>query len=302
MSASNTLQPNSLAPLVRATHRRTPQTLVKRWLSSLLKHGVLILFGIFFVLPLFWMLSTALKTDQQVLAYPPRWIPNPMRWSNFPEAFVFVPFAIYVRNSLVVAGLSVLGALISNTIAAYGFARLEWPGRDVVFIFVLSTLMLPYAVTMIPVYVIFSKIGWVNTLYPLIVPHFFASPFFVFLLRQFFLSIPKELSDAALIDGCSELRILWNIILPLSRPALMVVILFQFLNSWNEFLAPLIYLNNRNLFTISLGLQQMRSAYGLSRFSLIMAATALFTMPVIGLFFFAQKTFIQGIAFTGMKG
>ncbi len=248
------------------------------------------------------MLSTALKTDQQVLAYPPKLLPNPWKLSNFPEAFTFVPFLTYLGNSVNVATLSVLGALFSCSLPAYAFARMQWRGRDALFILVLSTIMLPYQVTMIPLYVIFSKIGWVNTLKPLIIPHFFGNPFFVFLLRQFFLGIPKELSDSALIDGCTELRILWDIILPLSKPALMVVALFQFLNSWNEFLAPLIYLNDKNLFTISLGLAQMRSAYGLSRFSLIMAATSLFVIPVIILFFFAQKTFIQGITFTGLKG
>jgi multiple sugar transport system permease protein len=155
---------------------------------------------------------------------------------------------------------------------------------------------------MIPVYVIFSRIGWINTLYPLIVPHFVGNAFFIFLLRQFFLTIPLELSDAARIDGASELAILWNVIAPLSRPALAVVGLFQFLQSWNEFLVPLIYLNDQALFTISLGLAQMRSAYGLSRFSLIMAATAMFVVPIIVLFFFAQRTFIQGITLTGLKG
>jgi multiple sugar transport system permease protein len=285
---------------VLTVHSKSAQ--IQRWLISLCKHMVLIFFGIFFILPLLWMLSTALKEDQQVLAYPPRLLPNPWRWSNFPEAFTFVPFLTYLGNSITVAILSVLGSLISCSLPAYAFARMQWRGRDALFILVLSTIMLPYQVTMIPLYVIFSKIGWINTLKPLIIPHFFGNPFFIFLLRQFFLGIPKELSDSALIDGCSELRILWDIILPLSKPALMVVALFQFLSSWNEFLAPLIYLNDKNLFTISLGLAQMRSAYGLSRFSLIMAATSLFVIPVIVLFFFAQKTFIQGITFTGLKG
>ena len=177
----------------------------------------------------------------------------------------------------------------------------QWRGRDPLFILVLSTIMLPYQVTMIPLYVIFNKIGWVNTLRPLIIPAFLGNPFFIFLLRQFFSGIPKDLSDSARIDGCTELRILGAIILPLARPALMVVALFQFLNSWNAFLGPLIYLNEERLFMVSLGLALMRSAYGLSRFSLIMAATSLFVIPVIILFFFAQRTFIQGITFTGMK-
>jgi multiple sugar transport system permease protein len=282
------------------THSRSAQ--IRRWLTSLAKHLVLILFGFFFALPLLWMLSTALKTDVEVLKYPPRWFPSPFMWSNFPEAFVFVPFATFLKNSVIISVLSVFGALLSCTLPAYGFARLEWRGRDSLFVLVLSTMMLPYQVTMIPLYVVFNKIGWVNTLKPLIVPQFLGSAFFIFMLRQFFSGIPRDLSDSARIDGCSELRILWSIILPLSRPALMVVALFQFLNSWNAFLGPLIYLNDKNLFTVSLGLALMQSGYGLSRFSLIMAATSLFVIPVIVLFFFAQRTFIQGITFTGLKG
>ncbi len=275
---------------------------LRRWGTSLVKHLVLVFFGIFFILPLLWMLSTALKTDRQVLAYPPRWIPNPWVWSNFPDAFAFVPFGTFLKNSLTVAILSVLGVLISSSLSAYAFARLEWPGRDYLFILVISTLMLPYAATMIPIYVIFNRLGWVNTLYPLWVPNFLGNAFFIFLLRQFFKTIPYELSDSARIDGASELRIMWSIILPLARPVLMVVALLQFLGSWNDFLGPLIYLNEKKLFTVSLGLALMQSAYGLSRFSLIMAATSIFAVPVIILFFFAQRSFIQGIALTGLKG
>jgi len=277
-------------------------TRLRRWGTSLIKHGVLIFFAAFFVLPLLWMLSTALKTDRQVLAYPPRWIPSPWMWSNFPDAFAFVPFATFLRNSLAVAILSVIGTLISSSLPAYAFARLEWPGRDYLFIVVISTLMLPYAATMVPIYVIFNRLGWINTLYPLFVPNFLGNAFFIFLLRQFFRTIPYELSDSARIDGASELRIMWSIVLPLARPALMVVALFQFLGSWNDFLGPLIYLNEKNVFTVSLGLALMQSAYGLSRFSLIMAAASIFVVPVIIVFFFAQRTFIQGIALTGLKG
>jgi multiple sugar transport system permease protein len=248
------------------------------------------------------MLSTALKTDVEVLKYPPVWIPSKPMWSNFPDAFVFVPFSTFLKNSVIIATLCVLGALFSCTLSAYGFARMEWRGRDMLFGLVLSTLMLPYQVTMIPLYVIFNKVGWVNTLYPLIVPSFFGNAFYIFLLRQFFLGIPQDLSDSARIDGCTELGILLNIILPLARPVLMVVALFQFLSSWNAFLGPLIYLSDKNLYTISLGLALMQSGYGLSRFSLIMAATSIFVVPVIILFFFAQRTFIQGITFTGLKG
>jgi len=283
-------------------YQRPTAVILRRSLTSVVKHAVLIFFGFFYVLPLFWMLSTALKKDSQVIAFPPVWIPNPAMWNNFFEAFNFVPFATFLQNSLVISITTVVGVLISCLFSAYAFSRLEWKGRDAMFFLVISTLMLPYQVTMVPLYVIFNKIGWVNTLLPLIVPAFFGNAFFIFLARQFFLGIPRDLSDAALIDGCNDLQIIWKIILPLSRPLIMVIALFQFLGSWNDFLGPLIYLNDKNLYTVSLGLALMRSAYGLSRFSLIMAATALFVIPVLILFFFAQKSFIQGITFTGLKG
>jgi len=300
LSASTVAQP-ALATSPKPK-TRSNQVTARRLTTSLLKHGALIFFGLFFIFPLIWMLSTALKTDKQVLSYPPSWIPSPVMWGNFIDAFFFVPFGTYLINTLIVTLLSVIGVVISSVLPAYAFARMEWPGREWVFVLVISTIMLPFQVTMIPLYVIFSRIGWTNTLLPLIVPHFFGNAFFIFLFRQFFRGIPNELSDAALIDGAGELRILTSIILPLSKPAIMVVALFQFLNSWNDFLTPLIYLNDTRWFTISLGLAQMQSSYGLSRFSLIMAATSLFTVPVIILFFFAQRSFIQGITFTGMKG
>lgn len=281
---------------------RSNSARVRRYLISLLKHTILIALSVVFILPLIWMVTTALKTDQQVLAYPPSFLPAPVRWSNFPDAFTFVPFGTFLRNSALVAVLTVFGTLVSCALPAYAFARLNWRGRDLLFGIMLATVMLPFQVTMIPLYVTFSGIGWINTLLPLIVPHFFGNAFFIFLLRQFFLGIPRELSDSAVIDGASDLHILWSIILPLSKPVLSVVALFAFLGSWNDFLSPLIYLNDKDLFTIPLGLALMRSSYGLSRFSLIMAATSLFVIPVIILFFFAQRTFIQGITFTGLKG
>lgn len=281
---------------------RSNSAQVKRYLVSVLKHAILIALSVIFILPLIWMLTTALKTDQQVLAYPPSFLPNPVQWSNFPDAFTFVPFGTFLKNSALVAVLTVFGTLVSCALPAYAFARFDWRGRDLLFGIMLATIMLPFQVTMIPLYVTFSSIGWINTLLPLIVPHFFGNAFFIFLLRQFFLGIPRELSDSAVIDGASDLRILWSIILPLSKPVLSVVALFAFLGSWNDFLTPLIYLNDKELFTIPLGLALMRSSYGLSRFSLIMAATSLFVIPVIVLFFFAQRTFIQGITFTGLKG
>ncbi len=298
---SSELEQKKLRQSVQPYKQRTSIT-IRRGLVSVIKHAMLIFFGFFYVLPLLWMLSTALKKDAQVIAFPPVWIPHPVLWRNFIDAFFFVPFGTFLRNSITVSGLTVIGALISCIFPAYAFSHLNWKGRDLVFFLMISTLMLPFQVTMIPVYVVFNKLKWVNTLLPLIVPSFFGSAFYIFLMRQFLLGIPKDLSDAALIDGCNDFQIIRNVILPLSRPVVMTVALFQFLGSWNDFMGPLIYLNDKNLFTVSLGLALMRSAYGLSRFSLIMAAAALFVVPTIILFFFAQKSFIQGITFTGIKG
>jgi multiple sugar transport system permease protein len=295
-------QADQRIPNSRISTQRNVERKLKNGLISIVKHSVLIVVGFFYVLPLLWMLSTALKKDAQVIAFPPVWIPNPVMWSNFVEAFSFVPFATFLKNSIIISGLTVFGALISCIFPAYSFSHLNWKGRDFVFFLMICTLMLPYQVTMIPVYLIFNKLKWLNTLLPLIVPSFFGGAFYIFLMRQFLLGIPKDLSDAALIDGCNDFKIIRYVILPLSKPVIMTVALFQFLNSWNDFMGPLIYLNDKNLYTVSLGLALMRSAYGLSRFSLIMAAAAMFVVPTIILFFFAQKSFIQGITFTGLKG
>ncbi|HEX2032544.1 MAG TPA: carbohydrate ABC transporter permease [Chloroflexota bacterium] len=274
-------------------------------LGAVAKHGVLWIFSFFFILPWFWMLTTSLKTQAQVVQIPIQWLPNPVQWANYPNAFFRdpnQPLLIYLWNSVYVAALSVVGAVISNTLVAYGFARLRWPGRDLVFFLVIATLLIPFAVVMIPLYVLWNGFGLINTYAPLIVPTWLASPFFVFLLRQFFMTIPQEISESARIDGASELRILWDVIVPLSRPALAVVALIQFINSWGDFLGPLIFLQDKIVFTIAIGLRNMQNAYGLSNFGEIMAASVVTVLPVIVIFFLAQRTFIQGIAVTGLKG
>lgn len=265
-------------------------------------HVFLILFGISFLFPFVWMLSTSLKPESQIFKWPPEWIPETFMWQNFPEALTFVPFALYFKNTLVICVLTVLGTIISSALVAYGFARIQWRGRNIFFFLMLTTMMLPYQVVMVPLFLVFKEIGWVGTFKPLIIPAFFGTnAFFIFLLRQFFLTIPYELSDAAKIDGCSEFRIFWQIVLPLARPAIATVGLFTFMENWNDFLGPLIYLNDESKYTIALGLQQFIGQYG-TQWGMLMAASTVATAPIIILFFFTQKTFIQGISTTGIKG
>jgi multiple sugar transport system permease protein len=223
-------------------------------------------------------------------------------WTHKGDHTKTITFLTYLGNTLLVALLSVLGTLSSSSLVAYGLSRIPWKGRTTLFNVTLATMMVPFPVLMVPLYGVFRSLGWIGTLLPLWVPTFFGGAFNIFLLRQFFLTIPSELSDAARIDGCSEFAIFWRVILPLSRPALSVVALFTFLSAWNEFLAPLIFLTEPDTFTMALGLQQYQSQFAGSEWHLLMAASALLVMPIIVLFFFAQKTFIQGISTTGMGG
>ncbi|RKX33490.1 MAG: carbohydrate ABC transporter permease [Verrucomicrobia bacterium] len=211
-------------------------------------------------------------------------------------------FPLYLKNTLILCFLTVIGTVFSSSLAAYGFSRIQWRGRNKVFLVALATMMIPFPVVMVPIYCMFRWLGWIGTLRPLWVGSFFAGAFNVFLLRQFFMTIPKDLSDAARIDGCSELRIYWQIMLPLCRPALMVVALFQFMFTWNDFLGPLIYLTDQKTFTLALGLQFFQSQHGGTEWHYLMAASTLVTLPIIVLFFFTQKTFIEGISMTGLKG
>ena len=270
--------------------------------QTLGQHILLATVGVVFIIPWWWMISTSLKSKEQLLIWPPTWIPMPLLGQNYIDAFTRAGLLQYGQNTLIIALISVVGTILSNTLVAYGFSRLRWPGRDTVFLGVLATMMLPFHVRMIPLYVVFSNLGWINTFLPLTVPSFFSSAWYVFLLRQFFLVIPADLTDAARIDGCSEWGILWNIILPLAKPAIAVVAMFQFISSWNEYLQPLIYLYDKRLYTISLGLASLRETYGMSNFAVIMAAATMTTLPIVILFSLTQRTFIQGITFTGIRG
>lgn len=224
-----------------------------------------------------------------------------IQWQNYLGAVRAIPFWRYTRNTLFLCFLSVIGTLVSSAIAAYGFARIQWRGRDTVFLIVLATMMIPFPVIMIPLYSLFRHFGLIGTMVPLWLPTFFGNAFFIFLLRQFFRTIPEDLTDAAKIDGCSEWRIFWNIICPLSHSALIVVAIFKFIETWNDFLGPFIFLTDQKDFTLALGLQFFQSQHGGTDWHYLMAASTLVTLPVILLFFFAQRRFIEGISMTGMK-
>ncbi len=286
---------------VRSRRTGITRKQIKRVIRTILIHAMLIPMAFIFMLPFLWMLSTSLKPDTQFYAYPPVWIPSPLQWSNYPDAVTYISFFLYLRNTLTIAVLATIGSLISCSLVAYSLARIPWPGRNFLFIFTVATLMLPFQVTLIPLFVVYSKLGWVNSFLPLIVPHWFGGALYIFLLRQFFMTIPMELSEAARIDGAGEFRIYWRVILPLAKAALATVAIFEFIARWRDYLGPLIYLTNQKLFTLSLGIHQYRSQYG-AEWGMLMAASVLITLPIILLFFFLQKTFVQGIALTGIKG
>jgi len=286
---------------------RGPTTLMRFWrryrrvIQEVLSHSVLIPLAIIYMIPLFWMISTSLKPDSQIFLWPPAWIPKPFMWSNYPKSIGFIPFWAYIKNTLVIAFFAIVGVLFSCPPVAYSFSRIPWAGRNILFMMTIATMMLPYQVTMIPLFIIFSRLGWVGGYLPLIVPALFGGAFYIFLLRQFFMTIPQELTDAARIDGASEMRIYTRIMLPLTKPALATIVVFEFLARWRDFLGPLIYLNEPKKYTISLGLQMYRLEHG-TEWALLMACSIVLTTPVIILFFFAQRTFIQGITLTGLKG
>ena len=263
---------------------------------------IILIFGSFFMLmPLVWLVRSSFMELNQIFIFPPVWIPEPFTFENYPGVFEAVPFLKYFINTFTILIPSVIGIVISCCMGAYAFSRLNWPYRDFIFAVLMTTLMLPYAVTLIPTFLIWAKLGLVNTFWPLIIPKWFGAIFYIFLLRQFFLTIPKELDEAAKIDGANPLQILWHVILPLSRPALITVAIFAALAEWNDFLGPLIYLNNDEDYTLAIGLAQFTGLYH-SQWNLLMAASTMVVIPVIILFFFAQKHFIEGIALTGTKG
>jgi ABC-type glycerol-3-phosphate transport system permease component len=254
-----------------------------------------------FTLPFLWMISTSLKPEYDIFVLPPKWIPNPPLWENYPKGWSILPFNLFLKNTLIIVVNNLIGNLISCSLVAYGFARLRHPLRDTLFMLLISTMMIPYSVTMIPLFILYNKLGWINTFKPLMVPPWFGYPFFIFLLRQFFMGLPKELDEAAKIDGCSNWRIYWNIILPLSKPALATVAIFSFLGNWNDFLGPLIYLSSQEKYTIAIGLNLFRGQY-FTYMGYMMAVSVLTVLPVIVIFLLAQQYFIRGIVMGGLKG
>jgi multiple sugar transport system permease protein len=285
---------------VAAASRRRAARL--RLLGRLALHLVLIVMAVTFLVPTLWLLSSSLKASTEIFTSPIRWIPAVPEWGNYVEAFTVEPMFLFARNSAIVVVGAVLGTVITSTMAAYSFARLRWPGRDFGFGLVVATMLLPGVVTLVPRFVLFKTIGWVDTFYPLIVPFWFGGgAFYIFLMRQFFKTLPYELEEAARIDGASSLRILFQIMVPLSKPAMASVAVFSTFAHYNDFLDPLIYLNHTEDWTLALGIRTFNTNYS-ARWELIFAASVAMLIPMIVLFFAAQRYFVQGIHLTGLAG
>lgn len=275
----------------------------KKKVTGAVLHVILGLTSIIFVFPFIWMLFTALKTPAELLQGTQSFFPTNPQWGNFKEAIEKIPFFLYLKNSLVIVVLVMIGTLFSATLAAYAFARLKWKGRDKWFLVMLGTMMIPMQVILIPSFIMYVQIGWLGTILPMVVPAFFGGgeAFYIFMLRQFLKNIPKDLSESAIIDGAGHFKIFWYIMLPLSKPALITVALFVFMATWNDYFGPLIFLTDPEKWTLALGLRSFQTQYG-GRYDLMMAASILIMLPTLIIFFAAQKSFIEGISFTGIKG
>lgn len=282
-----------------ASHR---QKMMRDSILGLIRYGVLAILGFLFIIPIYWMIITSFKTSGEAYLFPPSFLPNPFSIEGYQAIWgTAVPFNLFIVNSTIITIFSVIGTLASSTIVAFAFARLKWWGKNIWFGILLATMMLPYQVIMIPVYIIFRQIGWLDTFLPLIVPTFLGNAFYVFLIRQFFLSIPKDLEDAARVDGASSFRILWQIFLPNSAPVMLTVLLFSFIGSWNDFFGPLLYLRKMEQMTVSVGLT-MFAGYRSPNWTAIMAASTLSILPIVIMFILFQRYFVKGIVLTGIKG
>ncbi|MBX3085929.1 MAG: carbohydrate ABC transporter permease [Anaerolineae bacterium] len=264
-------------------------------------YALLIFVALIFMIPLLWMFSTSLKTRAEVFAWPPSWLPANPNWQNYTNAFNKYPLAQFMLNSAFLVAVNIIGHLVSVPIIAYGFARLRFPGKPILFVLMLSTMMVPGQIKLIPLYSMYSRLGMINTYWPLTLPSFFGEAFFIFLMIQYMRTIPKDLDEAARIDGAGTWTILYRVILPLCIPPMTVMTVFTFLWTWNEFLQPIIYLNNFSSYPISVGLAFFQGRYGVE-WNLFMAATLVSLAPVLILYFFAQKHLIGGIATVGLKG
>lgn len=274
----------------------------KRTVSKIATYTALVIISLVCLGPFYWMLRSSLMDMSQIFTIPPVWIPNPIRFSNYTEALTMLPFAKYFLNTLIIVVGTVVGTVVTSSLCAYSFSRINWKGRDKVFGILLTSMMIPFAVTLIPTFIGWQKLGFINTYVPLVVPAWFGGGVFnIFLLRQFFKGIPKELDEAARMDGANHFTIYYKIILPLSKPSLIVVGLFSFMASWNDFLGPLVYLNDSDKFTLSLGLMQFQGMYT-AQWQYMMAAASVVVIPTVIIFFLGQKHFIEGISMTGLKG
>lgn len=285
-------------------HASLPLYHSRKWrklVGHFLLHIVMIGLGITFFMPLAWVISTSLKLPGAVFITPIEWIPTAPKWSNYLEVFQRLPFHLFIRNSFYVSIMGTIGMVLSSLTVAFGLSRLRWPGQDIVFAVLLATMMLPGVVTMIPVFIIFKEINWVGTFYPLWVPAWFGAAFYIFLMRQYMMTLPLELDEAAKIDGASNFRILWQVIAPLCGPATATITIFAFLQHYNAFMEPLIYITENEMFTLPLGLHWFKGRFG-NFWHLVMAASMITILPVIVIFFLAQRYFVQGAQFTGLAG
>ncbi|WP_253187271.1 carbohydrate ABC transporter permease [Paenibacillus sp. GP183] len=274
----------------------------RKSLSLFVSYTILILGSIVMLFPFAWLLRSSVMTTNQIFVFPPEWIPSPFAWSNYKESLTIVPFNLFFLNTMTIELFAVSGIVITSAMAGYSFSRLRWPGRNLMFALLLSTLMLPYAVTLIPTFMFWKTVGAINTFLPLIVPAWFGGGAFnIFLLRQFFMNIPKDLDEAAYMDGANPFTVLWRVILPLSKPALIVVVIFSFIGIWNDFLGPLIYLSDDHKFTLAIGLASFKGLYN-AQWGYLMAASSVIVAPIIALFFIGQRYFVEGITLTGIKG
>ncbi len=270
-------------------------------LEAVILYVILTVLAILFVLPVFYLFMGAFKAESELFRVHFKWLPDKFILDNFSNMFQSIPFMRYLKNTMIIVVFNIVGSLLSCSLVAYGFSRLRWPGRDKVFILVLITMILPYQVTLVPLFLMFTKIKWIGTFLPLIVPCFFGNPFFIFLLRQFFTGIPQDISEAARIDGASEFTIFSRLILPMAKPALTTVALFAFIRSWNDFLGPLVFLGRDELYTLSLAASMLKSNLD-PNWSVLLALGTVMILPVLLIFFVMQKYFIQGIAMSGIKG
>lgn len=271
-------------------------------LSLTFGYIMLALITVLFIGPFLWLIRSSLMDLSQIFTMPPEWIPRPVHWDNFSRAMTVLPFGTYFTNTLIITAAVMIGTVLSSSVAAFGFSRVDWPGRNIVFAILMSAMMLPGAVTLIPSFLGWQALGFYDTFYPLIVPAYFGGGIFnIFLLRQFYLTIPRDFDEAAFVDGASYFRIYLSIIFPLSRSAIIVVALFCFLASWNDFMGPLIYLKSEDLFTLALGLQMFQGTYT-AQWDLLMAASAVVVLPCVVVFLIGQKYFLEGITLTGLKG